>query len=84
MDEPFKTINLRKRGGNNLNKSDIKKIQNVPPISKEKAQDLLFLLDFVDPQFHPFYRSLVVDTITTNCENIHPDVYDSDEEEAYE
>lgn len=58
-DEPFKTVNIKKRGFPNLTRNSIPVVDKVPKISKAKKKDLIDMLQFVSQEFHPFYHALV-------------------------
>lgn len=45
-------------------------------ISSKKKKDLLDLLPFVNPCFHPFYKSLLTD----NSTDVHPDLVEGESE----
>lgn len=78
VDEPFRLINIRKRGVNRI------RIQDVPPcytdaihISDAKKKDLLSLLPLIDTNYHSFYKSL-------KCAaqpDFHPDLTEAADEE---
>lgn len=58
-DEPFKTLNIKRRGVNNVSLLDLPRCYSAPlKISKEKKKDLLDLLQFIDPTLHNFYLNI--------------------------
>ncbi|XP_067633255.1 uncharacterized protein [Eurosta solidaginis] len=73
-DAPFKTLNLLKRGVNSIVKADLPLLTDDAKISSKKKKDLLDLLPFVNPCFHPFYKSLLTD----NSSDIHPDLVEDE------
>lgn len=71
--QPFKTLNVMKRGVSSLTIRDQDKITATPLISKEKKEDLLSILNLIDPMFHSFYNNLN----SGNIRNIDPDIGDT-------
>lgn len=74
-DEPFKRLNIRRRGYNSIKYTDLEKDNYPQTISAEKKKDLMDILQFIDPCFHDFYKNLK----TTTCANIHPDLVEEEE-----
>lgn len=75
-DEPFKRLNIRRRGFQTVTYSDLEKDKYPQTITPEKKKDLLDLLQFIDPCFHEFYKNIK----TTIASNIHPDLVEEDDE----
>lgn len=74
--ETFKTLNIRRRGVNTINYSDLgHPYSDGKPITKEKKSDLIFLLPQIDPVFHDFYKNLKT---TDDMLNVHPDLLDDE------
>lgn len=76
-DEPFKRLNIRRRGFHTVTYADLEKDKYSQTISVEKKKDIMDMLQFIDPNFHDFYKQLK----TTNSLNIHPDLVEEEEEE---
>lgn len=55
-DEPFKTLNLRRRGTRNVEFA-LEQAYN-EPISKEKKEDLIDLLPLIPDIYHDFYKNI--------------------------
>lgn len=57
-DEPFKTLNLRRRGTRNVEFA-IEQAYDAPlPISKENKKDLIDLLPLIPDIYHDFYKNI--------------------------
>jgi hypothetical protein len=77
LDEsPFKTLNLSRRGRNNVTLKPKLKYTEPNKITKEKKQDLINLLQFISPVFHQFYKDL---TTSDSARNTHPDTIEDKE-----
>lgn len=75
-DEPFKTLNIKKRGFNEITFNEIPVCYNQPiPISAEKKKDLISMLPLIDKEYHNFYESLQ----TIAMLNYHPDLTENDD-----
>lgn len=58
VDEPFKTLNLRRRGTRNVEFKLEQAYDEPLPISKEKKKDLIDLLPLIPDIYHDFYKNL--------------------------
>uniref|UniRef100_A0A2S2NSJ8 Uncharacterized protein n=1 Tax=Schizaphis graminum TaxID=13262 RepID=A0A2S2NSJ8_SCHGA len=75
-DEPFKTLNLIRRGTRNLEFA-LEQAYNEPlPISKEKKKDLIDLLPLIPDIYHDFYKNIK----SNESEDLYydPDLSESD------
>lgn len=73
--EPFKTINILKRGVNQVSIKDIKARYTEPnPINNLKKKDLFDMLPLINPEFYDFYKSLT----TESTLDFHPDITEED------
>lgn len=76
-EESFKTINIRKRGFNQIKQDDLPNCYEEPiRISEAKKKDLLSILNLIDANFHDFYKHLCVE----NQPDFHPDLTEDDHE----
>lgn len=76
--EPFRVLNVQKRGVNSISRDNLKKCYNVPlNISAAKKKDLVDLLPFIDPSFHAFYKNL--STSSNDQMDVYPDTESEDE-----
>lgn len=70
-DEPFKSLNIRRRGINSVNSSDLPLSYDSPLyINDAKKRDLLDQLSLIDPIYHDFYQNLN----TNSLPDIDPDL----------
>lgn len=70
-DEPFKTLNIRKRGVNDITYNNLPVRYTEPiKISSAKKRDLLSMLPLIDSCYHDFYTSLQSDELP----DYHPDI----------
>lgn len=72
--EPFKTLNVRKRGKLTANITEVATICGEIKISAKKKRDLLDVLPMINPCFHAFYENLASDEIP----DIHPDLVEEE------
>lgn len=78
VDEPFKTINIRKRGFNELTYNSLPCCYTEPiKINDAKKKDLLSMLELIDRNFHQFYKELCDESKP----DFHPDITEEDNEE---
>jgi hypothetical protein len=60
-DEEYQKVDRSKKAGR-IASTDPPMLHSKPlPISKKKYDDLMTLLDFIDPTFHSFYKNLSSD-----------------------
>lgn len=79
VDEPFKVMNIRKRGFNQLTYTDIPHCYEGPiKINEAKKKDLLSMLHLIDTNFHAFYMELCGEDMP----DFHPDLTEDDNEES--
>lgn len=76
-EEPFNLLPLVKRGASTLTLGHLKNIEDLPILSSDKKKDLMDLLQYINPDFHSFYKNLK--TSSTEL-NIHPDLISDDED----
>lgn len=75
-EEPFKVLNILKRGIPNVQLNEVPQRYTAPvKISKEKKNDLIDLLPQISPEFHDFYKNLATDAEVLN---IDPDLEEDD------
>lgn len=69
--EPFKVLNIIKRGYNDVSASDVKECYSEPiKINPAKKKDLIDMLPYINPEYHSFYNSLVT---TIDAVDLHPE-----------
>lgn len=74
--EPFKKLNLRRRGINEIKADELQICYSEPiAISKEKKKDILDMIDLIDPEYREFYKNLP----TSDVLNFHPDLTEFEE-----
>lgn len=75
IDEPFKVINIRKRGIGQLKFKDVPQCYSEPiKISDAKKKDLISLLPLIDNHYHDFYKELRSESLP----DFHPDLTEAD------
>lgn len=74
--EPFRILNIRRRGFNNIPSSELQKCYSAPlKINSAKKRDLIDLLPLIDRRVHPFYEALQ----TEDMPDTHPDLTEKDD-----
>lgn len=80
-DEEFKTLLITKRAMHYVKISEVPRCYDGPiAINKYKKDDLMSLLQYIDAEYHEFYKNLN-DDVKQDKINIHPDFEDDSEEE---
>lgn len=77
-DEPFQVLKVGKRGVGSVQRTEIVQIKEVPVISVEKKKDILDTFQFINPEFHSFYKNI---PSNKDILNIHPDLVDEEDED---
>lgn len=76
-DEPFKSINLKRRGCNNVKITDLRQCYFQPVvINSKKKKDLMDMLPLIDVNYHSFYIGLKTEEML----DFHPDLTEGYEE----
>lgn len=76
--EPFKILNIKKRGVNTVKIEDLQPCYHKPlNISSAKKKDLLEMIHLIDINYHEFYKNLP----TEDKPDYHPDLLDESEDE---
>ena len=79
-DESFRELNIsrnRKQLRTSNKSAQPEKMSGPRPIMKEKKDDLISLLEFIEPIYHSFYQNLCTHNKTTEE---HPDDYEEEAE----
>lgn len=72
--EPFKILNISKRGISAIVTSDLEIIKEEIKICSKKKKDLLEILPLIDPGFHLFYKNLPTEQMAAD---FHPNITES-------
>lgn len=76
--EPFKVLNIKRRGFNSVKTNDLRRCYSTAiKINTKKKQDLLDMLPLIDECHHNFYQSLSSEEML----DFHPDLTEFDEDE---